>query len=153
MDPKMYAVVVLPLDQEDGDGFVAYVPDLPGCMSDGETAEEACINVYAAIAEWIEEAQETGQIVPSPGSAARRHRKLHRRMLDYIEKQAELLDAKEQLLNAKDSLLEAIEYKSNLLESRAKRIEAELAASNGSRDEAAWFMSKVSLKANRHLPH
>ena len=31
-----YTVVVEPMTAEDGGGFVATVPDLPGCMSDGE---------------------------------------------------------------------------------------------------------------------
>ena len=35
-----YPVVIEPLAPEDGGGFVATVPDLPGCMSDGETPEE-----------------------------------------------------------------------------------------------------------------
>jgi hypothetical protein len=34
----MGPVIIEPLPQDDGGGFVALVPDLPGCMSDGETA-------------------------------------------------------------------------------------------------------------------
>ena len=45
-----YPVHIEPLSQEDGGGFVALVPDLPGCMSDGETPEEALANVRDAIA-------------------------------------------------------------------------------------------------------
>ena len=36
-----YAVLIEPLSEEDGGGFVATVPDLPGCMSDGDTREAA----------------------------------------------------------------------------------------------------------------
>jgi hypothetical protein len=36
-----YPVVVEPLPIEEGGGFIATVPDLPGCMSDGATPEEA----------------------------------------------------------------------------------------------------------------
>jgi hypothetical protein len=40
--PKLeYPVIIEPLPQDDGGGFVALVPDLPGCMSDGETAQAA----------------------------------------------------------------------------------------------------------------
>jgi antitoxin HicB len=39
---------------------------LPGCMSDGETAEEALANVRDAIAAWIEEARALGRPVPKP---------------------------------------------------------------------------------------
>ncbi len=36
-----YPVIISPLSEDDGGGFLATVPDLPGCMSDGETPEEA----------------------------------------------------------------------------------------------------------------
>jgi predicted RNase H-like HicB family nuclease len=36
-----YPVIIEPLPEDEGGGFVALVPDLPGCMSDGETAEAA----------------------------------------------------------------------------------------------------------------
>ena len=65
-----YPVVIEPLAPKDGGGFVATVPDLPGCMSDGETPEEALANVRDAVAAWIEEAQALGRAVPQP---SRRH--------------------------------------------------------------------------------
>lgn len=51
---------------EDGGGFLALVPDLPGCMSDGASPEEAVANVQAAIATWIEAANDLGHAVPAP---------------------------------------------------------------------------------------
>jgi antitoxin HicB len=47
-----------PLPEDEGGGFVALVPDLPGCMSDGETAEAALAAVQEAVAAWVEEATE-----------------------------------------------------------------------------------------------
>jgi predicted RNase H-like HicB family nuclease len=61
-----YAVVVEPLPAEDGGGFVAIVPELPGCMSDGETEFEAIQNAQDAIQCWIEAAQETNRPIPEP---------------------------------------------------------------------------------------
>ncbi|WEZ84019.1 type II toxin-antitoxin system HicB family antitoxin [Rhizobium sp. 32-5/1] len=61
-----YEVVISPLSPEDGGGFAAVVPDLPGCMSDGETPEEAVSNVLDAIGAWIEAAQDLGRAVPPP---------------------------------------------------------------------------------------
>jgi antitoxin HicB len=61
-----YPVIIEPLLQEDGGGFSAVVPDLPGCMSDGETPEEAIANVQDAIRAWVEAAQEMGRAVPRP---------------------------------------------------------------------------------------
>ena len=65
-----YPVVIEPLPAEDGGGFVATVPDLPGCMSDGDTPEEALANVRDAVAAWIDEARALGRSVPNP---SRRH--------------------------------------------------------------------------------
>lgn len=54
MSKLEYSVVVEPLSLDEGGGFIATVPDLPGCMSDGETPEEALANVQDAITAWIE---------------------------------------------------------------------------------------------------
>ena len=56
--------MIEPLSAEDGGGFLARAPDLPGCMSDGETPAEAAANVQDAIAVWIEAAQDLGHEVP-----------------------------------------------------------------------------------------
>ncbi|PWB83355.1 MAG: HicB family protein [Methylocystaceae bacterium] len=61
-----YAVRIERLSEEDGGGYLALVPDLPGCMSDGETPEEALRNVQEAIASWIEAAKEWRRDVPRP---------------------------------------------------------------------------------------
>src|SRR6185503_13010981 len=50
MNRLEYCVLIEPLPLEDGGGFLATVPDLPGCMSDGETPLEAIANVQDAIA-------------------------------------------------------------------------------------------------------
>jgi predicted RNase H-like HicB family nuclease len=64
-----YAVTVERLREEDRGGFVAYAPDLPGCMSDRETQEEAIQNLRDAIIAWIEEAEELGREIPPSISA------------------------------------------------------------------------------------
>ena len=61
-----YPIVVEPLAREDGGGFIATVPDLPSCMSDGATPEEALSNVQDAIATWIEAARDLGHPIPKP---------------------------------------------------------------------------------------
>jgi antitoxin HicB len=66
-----YAVVIEALADEDGGGFVATVLDLPGCMSDGKTREEAARNVEEAIAGWLEEARAVGRVIPEPRAALR----------------------------------------------------------------------------------
>lgn len=66
MDRLEYPIVVEPLAAEDGGGFAALVPDLPGCMSDGESPEEAISNVRDAIRTWLDTARETGRTIPAP---------------------------------------------------------------------------------------
>jgi predicted RNase H-like HicB family nuclease len=61
-----YPIVVEPLPAEEGGGFLATVPDLPGCMSDGETPEQAVSNIQDAITAWIEAARDLGHAVPKP---------------------------------------------------------------------------------------
>ena len=61
-----YAVRIERLADSDGGGYLATVPDLPGCMSDGATPEEALKNVQEAIASWIEAATEWKQDIPQP---------------------------------------------------------------------------------------
>ena len=61
-----YPVRIERLADSDGGGYLATVPNLPGCMSDGETPEEALKNVQEAIVSWIEAAKEWKQDVPKP---------------------------------------------------------------------------------------
>ncbi len=63
-----YAIMVEPLAQSDGGGWLATVPALPGCMGDGETPEEALADAEAAILEWKAAAKQLGRDVPGPAS-------------------------------------------------------------------------------------
>ena len=47
-----YAIMVEPLSNADGGGWLATVSALPGCMGDGDTPEEALEDAEAAIIEW-----------------------------------------------------------------------------------------------------
>ena len=67
-----YTVLIEPLAETEGGGFLATVPDLPGCMSDGETRAEAARNIEDAIAAWLEEARAIGRDAPDPSPALRR---------------------------------------------------------------------------------
>jgi len=46
--------------------FIVEVPELSGCMADGETYQEAVQNVEVVIQEWLETAQELGRPIPEP---------------------------------------------------------------------------------------
>lgn len=51
---------------EDDQAFLVEVPELPGCMADGETYETAVANAQQVIQEWLETAEELGRPVPEP---------------------------------------------------------------------------------------
>ncbi len=51
----------------DDEAFIAEVPELPGCMADGKSYQEALSNAEIIIQEWIETATELNRPVPEPG--------------------------------------------------------------------------------------
>jgi len=51
---------------EEDQSFVAEVPELPGCLADGTTYEEALANVRVCAQEWIETAKDLGRRIPEP---------------------------------------------------------------------------------------
>lgn len=61
-----YPISIRPLSKEEGGGFLAVAPDLPGCMSDGETQEAAIKNLRDAMQAWFDEARTLGRDIPKP---------------------------------------------------------------------------------------
>jgi predicted RNase H-like HicB family nuclease len=57
--------VIIYWSKED-DSFIAEVPELPGCMADGKSYDEAISNVQVVMAEWIETAKSLGRDIPEP---------------------------------------------------------------------------------------
>jgi predicted RNase H-like HicB family nuclease len=51
---------------EEDQSFLVEVPELPGCMADGETYEQAVANARQVIEEWIETARAIGRPIPEP---------------------------------------------------------------------------------------
>lgn len=80
-----YPIIISPLSDEEGGGFVGVAPDLVGCMSDGETQEEALANTHLAIIEWLATHERRGLTAPEPGSAGRREREKHERLLRQLK--------------------------------------------------------------------
>ena len=61
-----YQVNLRPISEEDGGGWLAEIPDLSGCYSDGETPEEALTNLGEAKKTWFITALKRGQDIPTP---------------------------------------------------------------------------------------
>jgi antitoxin HicB len=54
----------------EGEGFVITFPDLPGCIADGATEDEAIVQARGAFHAWMTSIVEEGQPIPLPHSAA-----------------------------------------------------------------------------------
>ena len=63
MDTR-YEIIIFWSKEEQA--YLAEVPELSGCMADGETYQEALSNAELIIREWIETAQELGRSIPEP---------------------------------------------------------------------------------------
>ena len=63
---KRYAVVI----EKTGNGYGAYVPDLPGCIAAGDTPEETEGLIREAIELHLEGMREDGDAIPEPTSIA-----------------------------------------------------------------------------------
>jgi antitoxin HicB len=61
-----YPVNIRPLSEEEGGGFLAEYPDLPGCMADGETIEQALREGEDAVKAWLATAKAEGAKIPEP---------------------------------------------------------------------------------------
>jgi predicted RNase H-like HicB family nuclease len=63
---KMYKYELIIFWSEDDQRYVVEVPELPGCMADGESYEGAIKNAQIVISEWIDTAQRIGREIPQP---------------------------------------------------------------------------------------
>ena len=61
MDSKYEIIIYW---SEEDHAFVAEVPELPGCMADGKTYQEALSIAEQIIQQWIETARELGRPIP-----------------------------------------------------------------------------------------
>ena len=63
---EAYSHIISQLPKEDGGGFLVTFPDLPGCMSDGETETEAVANSRDAFKAWVSARKDSGKEIPEP---------------------------------------------------------------------------------------
>lgn len=80
-----YPLTVRPLDADEGGGYLCEFPDLPGCMGDGDTPEEAIADGKEALRASLQTLRELGRDVPAPSAPTGEWRvqapkSLHRRL-------------------------------------------------------------------------
>lgn len=83
-----YAIVVEPLDEADGGGWLASVPALPGCHGDGGTRTEALDDALAAIEEWKDAARQLGREIPGPVALGQWRQRVPRTLHDKLRRLA-----------------------------------------------------------------
>lgn len=87
-----YPVTLYPASEGE---YVAQIKDLPGCLTQGETAEETIENINEARELWIETAYESGDDIPLPSTEVtysgklllRMPKSLHRRLAEQAEQE------------------------------------------------------------------
>jgi len=63
-----YPVTIRPLTKEEGGGYLAEFPDLPGCVADGATVEAALHEAEDALKSWLATAKKAGDVIPDPAT-------------------------------------------------------------------------------------
>jgi len=66
-----YPITLRSLRKDEGGGWLAEFLDLPGCMADGATPEQAMREAADAARSWIRTAKAHGDLIPPPSSAGR----------------------------------------------------------------------------------
>jgi antitoxin HicB len=89
-----YVFTVRPLSGEEGGGYLAEYPEVPYCVADGETPEEAVRNGREALRATLETLAEMGRPIPRPGATGnsgqwrqRVPKSLHTRLVHRAERE------------------------------------------------------------------
>jgi predicted RNase H-like HicB family nuclease len=63
---ESYSHIIEPLKEEDGGGYLITFPDLPGCVSDGESIAEALFNAKDSFNAWVSARYDMNKPIPKP---------------------------------------------------------------------------------------
>lgn len=84
-----YRITIRPLSKNEGGGYRVEYPEIPGCISDGETVEEAIANGREALRDCLDVFKESGRKAPKPGvEAAQWRQRLPRTLYMKLTEQA-----------------------------------------------------------------
>ncbi len=88
-----YARVLIP---DEAGGYAAEILEFPGCVSDGDTANEAVQNLEDAAFAWIESSQKQGKDIPPPRGDYDYSGRIVVRLPASLHRQASLLAERDQ---------------------------------------------------------
>ncbi len=61
-----YPIHVSPIPSDEGGGHMVFIPDLPGCIADGDTIDDALAEAHDAFDAWVMAEQEDKGELPVP---------------------------------------------------------------------------------------
>ncbi len=88
---KPYARILIKDEGGNGNGYTATVLEMPGCIAEGYTAEEAMEELEATMIEWAEATVKNGQEIPQPLDINEYSGRLVLRMPKWLHKQAAMM--------------------------------------------------------------
>lgn len=65
MSSEKFSTYTVIFEKAQEGGYIAFVPALPGCMTQGETFEEANENIKDAVSAYLEVLKEDGDEIPA----------------------------------------------------------------------------------------
>jgi antitoxin HicB len=115
MSSIQYEILIAPLSEDEGGGYVAIVPDLRGCLSDGETRAEAITNAEDAISQWLSAQEAMGREIPEPGWARIAAEQQDKELLEAVKSAQKLIDQQSKTIKALTKKLQALEERETTL--------------------------------------
>ena len=87
-----YPVHISPVPADDGGGYMVSFPDLPGCIADGNTIDEAIIEARDAFDAWVMAEREDKGALPAPTTCSGQFvqglpKSLHRQLAQRAERE------------------------------------------------------------------
>ena len=102
-----YPMIVMPLSDEDGGGFEALFPDLPGCAADGPTPEAAVAGAMETLRAWKGIHAQRGLPMPAPFTALGAHRRRDEDLMGALRSVADYTEAMGARIAALEARLES----------------------------------------------
>lgn len=135
MTKNRYEVVISPLSEEDGGGYIVHVPDLFGCVADGETREEAVASIDDAIESWKLVMAEDGKEIPEPGAARAKFESRENKVDETLKAYVELVDTQKELIEQQNKALDSL---------RSQLLNHETSARSSITYTGSWSTMKAS---------